>query len=606
MLSALVEAARRFRAEGKLAPRGYKLKQANWIIGFRDGRPHVEGPYTRKEVRQIAAPDRERSGTASEDNRKPFLLMDDARYVLGKTGDGKDAETRLLHSAYIELLNDAWRTTNSKDLKTIVHFLQGSRSELAGHDIGAKHKIAFQVEGKFPTDSEAIQDFWVEHLRGKYATGGESSCCVCGCQAQMVRILPRRVGIIRDNCPITSFNEPAFWSLGKKKTANAPLCFDCALDVTDALEHFVKQERHSRIVLSIANKSTGQLDSLRSQLAVFWLKQPVEVVSGATVLNFEDLLPGFLERAAEPKAPPPLLSQLEALLEVPWTGREASLALADNRFYLALLSGNKGRLVVREWLDVSLDRVKRNLKRFLDASLIVGPWGEQPRAFPIPAFLTALASDPRRSRRDRTAVASENPNLSRSLLRTAFQGHPPPHGLMEAALSRLRIPNVLANADLLHPLAALLKLTLTHRTGEASKMERVDDGRTSEAYLCGRLLAVIAEAQRRASRNLGTTLVERFYGATSTAPKAYLGLLLKLTATAYLPKLRKEGGYHAVIAALEAVTANSRLTPETLPTSLSLTEQAEFALGFYHQQADFRAQRAARAKRPNTQAGDQK
>jgi hypothetical protein len=58
--------------------------------------------------------------------------------------------------------------------------------------------------------------------------------------------------------------------------------------------------------------------------------------------------------------------------------------------------------------------------------------------------------------------------------------------------------------------------------------------------------------------------------------------------------------------ALEALTANDRLTPETLPTSLSLTEQAEFALGFYQQQAEFRAQRAARSKRLTTQAGDQK
>jgi CRISPR-associated protein Csd1 len=592
MLSALVEAAQRFRSEGKLPPSGYKPKTPKWIINLDSTRITVEGPYGRRDIRPVPAPDRQRSAKVTERNLKPFLLIDDARYALGSVDSGGDALARLRHNGFKALLSQAHDDSGIGDLGTVLDFLNQPGVGQLWPNIDSRDLVAFRVGGRYPTENLMIQRFWSRYLAREVEAKEEATCGICGREAKPLLTFPREITVMGQKCQISSFNCEAFRSFGREQTTNAPVCFDCASEAIDAADYLIRHDQHRQMVLIVKNKSIGRIDSLRSQTAIFWLKRPFETPSGPITGNFEELLSGFLERAAQPSAPPPQLSQLEALLEIPWTGKETPLNLADNRFYLALLSANKGRLVCREWLDVSLDRVKGNLKWFLDASRIVGPWGEQPRAFPVPAFLSALAS--------------ENPNLTRSLLRTAFQGHPPPHGLMEAALSRLRIPNVLANADLLHPLAALLKLTLTHGKGEASRMERVDDGRTSEAYLCGRLLAVIAEAQRRASRNLGTTLVERFYGATSTAPKAYLGLLLKLMATAYLPKLRKEGGYHAVMTALEALTANDRLTPETLPTSLSLTEQAEFALGFYQQQAEFRAQRAARSKRLTTQAGDQK
>lgn len=120
-------------------------------------------------------------------------------------------------------------------------------------------------------------------------------------------------------------------------------------------------------------------------------------------------------------------------------------------------------------------------------------------------------------------------------------------------------------------------------------MEHLDGDREVPAYLCGRMLAILEEAQRRASRGkLNTTLVDRYYGAASTAPAATLGALLGLAETSHLPKIRKENrGHRQLETLLEEVMAGFD-KPEDIPRTLTLNQQAEFALGFYHQRAAFR------------------
>ena len=117
-------------------------------------------------------------------------------------------------------------------------------------------------------------------------------------------------------------------------------------------------------------------------------------------------------------------------------------------------------------------------------------------------------------------------------------------------------------------------------------MCELNSSHKSGAYLCGRLLAVLEEAQLRASGfNLNKTLVDRFYGAASTAPATVFGGLIRSATTAHLPAVGKEVNIlmEEVISALDE--------GQGFPKTLSLVEQAEFGLGFYHQRAAFRSKR---------------
>lgn len=129
-------------------------------------------------------------------------------------------------------------------------------------------------------------------------------------------------------------------------------------------------------------------------------------------------------------------------------------------------------------------------------------------------------------------------------------------------------------------------------------MAELDRERKEPAYLSGRLLAVLEEAQKRASGyTLKRTLVDRLYGAASTTPAATFGALLRLSTTAHLPKVGKElnQAVEEILSQLDEAGG--------FPRTLNLIGQAEFALGFYHQRAYFRANRGKKAgKQEETQA----
>ena len=592
MLRELKEAYDRFRKEGALLPPAYKEKSVSWFIHLGKGKASLEGPYSKRDrVKPVPAPDRQRSGKASESNLKPYLLVDDARYVLGFSQEGREEEAALLHKGFKELTEKAWRETKDPDakavLKEVLDFLTSPELEDLREEFrrrGGKPKdfLAFKVHGILPTELEEVQAFWAQHLAEEIQEG-EGFCALCGNLGPVLRIFPRELVVLGQKCQLVSFNQEAFESFGKEQAANAPLCFTCASQVVDTLDHLIRSELHKR---ALYREEGG---GLRNQLAVFWLSEKVEVPLEERPVDLEALLGDVLSEAPTRSLTPPAdLTQLQELLAMPWTGKAGPLNLDETRFYLAILSANKGRLVVREWFAVSLARLKETLGRFLEGTRLVGPWGEAPHPLPVGALVQALGDG--------------NPGLVRGLLRTAYLGTPPPHALSLAA-HLLRNPKVLTPEDRegwrrLHALVAALKLWLFYGKKEAKRMAELDRERKEPAYLSGRLLAVLEEAQKRASGyTLKRTLVDRFYGAASTTPAATFGALLRLSTTAHLPKVGKElnQAVEEILSQLDEAGG--------FPRTLNLIGQAEFALGFYHQRAYFRANRGKKAgKQEETQA----
>ena len=113
------------------------------------------------------------------------------------------------------------------------------------------------------------------------------------------------------------------------------------------------------------------------------------------------------------------------------------------------------------------------------------------------------------------------------------------------------------------------------------------------AYLCGCLLAVLEEAQQvatwvKARRRLETTIVNRFYGGASSAPKGTFGKLMGQATVADLPDAGKDINVRLekIMAALQEAGG--------FPRTLNLEEQADFALGFYHQKGKISQQNLKR------------
>jgi CRISPR-associated protein Csd1 len=265
------------------------------------------------------------------------------------------------------------------------------------------------------------------------------------------------------------------------------------------------------------------------------------------------------------------------LLQSPYTAREAH-GMQANDFYALSLSASGGRSVVRDWLETTVPEAEANLRRWFRAQEIVDAYGEP--ADPLGLYPLAATAY-------RDATKEMTPAVPAALVRVALKGGPLPDDLLVRVVRRTR-----AEQEVTRPRATLMRLVLQSKGGEEVQRAPVslDPVHPEPAYHCGRLLAELEALQRAAIPGVKATLVDRYYGSASSTPAAVFGTLLS-HAQAHIGKLRKGtgGAGPAIQRRMEEIMANL----DGFPNTLTLREQAVFALGYYHQRAQDRAQRNA-------------
>ena len=494
----------------------------------------------------------------------------------------------------------------------------------------------------------------------------EQQCVICRQTKPITRILPFKVTLIEgtDQVQLTSFNLDAFQSLGKtslavqereggekrkerRAGANAAICYSCASTAGQVLKHLVTLEKNKE-----GEKSSGRhavvlgrdkKQALGNQIAVFWTKQQTQFqAKGGERKDFEYLVKVPLEEFDKiPEDSQPVKAgQVRDLLDAPFVGGTNITTLPLNHFYLAVLSPNKSRLVVREWLEENIGKTRGNIKRYLDAVQIVHPDGRGVWWPPLTAMLEALQSytSVKQKGKEGPRVPAQSPEMTRKLIRCIYTGTPPPDALLTRAVRCFRIPDPPTDEtpqgreqrerQMLRrmSMAAAMKLILTYDKDrkEQKAMERLDmehaaasDYKQRAPYNCGRLLAILEAAQRGPhGKGVNTTLVDRFYGAASTAPAMVFGNLINMATKAHLPKLRREGKeLFKVTCQEDLVNINDLMTEACdainaaggFPPPLRSEEQAQFALGFYHQRAELsppkRQSRSASTDKTSTTGG---
>ena len=111
--------------------------------------------------------------------------------------------------------------------------------------------------------------------------------------------------------------------------------------------------------------------------------------------------------------------------------------------------------------------------------------------------------------------------------------------------------------------------------------KELDVENKTPAYLCGRLFAYIESIQQAAlGKNINAGVRERFFASASSTPSPAFGRLMKLMQH-HLTKLKQEKPGLAIILDKEVTELCSQI--DQFPTFLTLEEQGQFALGYYHQ-----------------------
>lgn len=496
---------------------------------------------------------------------KPLLLSDNAEYTLGLARAEEDPvqqskrskRAAASHTAYLNLVETCARATQEPAVKAVLRFLGNEPLQHLRlpdeYDVGGT--IAFRVAGRLVTDLPSVQRFWADWELGSApseTTAPEMECLICGRLRPALETLPGNIKGIPGGQPtgtmLISANAHAFESYGLERARTSPVCLECADTFIKVINSLIRDDRHSYKLAGLA--------------FLYWTREPVEF----------DLTRLLRE---------PDTQDVGALLRAYVAGKQPA-PVDDTAFYAVSLSANAARAVVRDWIDTPVGEVKRGLARWFQRQRIVDSYGQEAAPLGLYALAAATVRDVQRDLPATTPPA---------LLRAALTGGPLPNSLLYQAIRRNH-----AERDVTRPRAALIKLVLLSQdvTYQEDDMVKLQPDRPEPAYHCGRLLAVLEQAQRAALGNINATIVDRFYGTASTAPASIYGRLLR-GAQPHLAKLQRDapGTARALQSELEDILGNL----DAFPRTLTLKEQALFALGYYHQRAYNRAQAQAHAQR---------
>ena len=263
---------------------------------------------------------------------------------------------------------------------------------------------------------------------------------------------------------IVSFDKDAFASYGFEQSLNASTSTRAATAYCTALNAMLGRENHSLRLGQVA--------------CCFWTRNETDATSAW----------GALLNQADPLA-------VADFLKSPWVGRDRE-TLRQEQFHAVTLAGNSGRIVVRHWMQVTLETATENLQlwfRDLDLEPVHLPSGKEKMP---PLALFRLACTTVRDAKDL------QPEVTVQLFRAALEGAAPSLTLLHPLLNRLRVDMARdgSMALLNRSRFALAKLILNRNRKDniVEIAERQTTDTEDSAYQCGRLLAVLAEAQAKA------------------------------------------------------------------------------------------------------------
>lgn len=505
----------------------------------------------------------------------PLLAADDIKYVLGVgpwTKPGEQLNHAERHEAFVALIGQVARETDDDSLKACASFyaqpVEVEKARVALAEAAAGSNVALSVDGVV-ADREPLQMWWrraYEAATSDRASTDMAECLISGIVGPIPPTHPKikhtaALGGQAAGVSLMSFDKGAFRSYGWEQCANAPVSTDRAMAYVLALNDLLKPR-------SVHRKDFNGVAFL------FWLRDPAD----------DDADPFSIVLDPKPE-------QLQNLLDLQRPSRSLDADPDENLFYMAAVSANGSRLILRSWVTETLPVVKANLREWFDG-LRIQPWGANKVVTP-PAMWQLLQA------LDREGKPTDGRTVS--LVRRAIEGSRYPLGdrILQDVLQRMKVdPEKRTNV----PSLGLLRLCLndcsrSKKEGE-SMSESLDPNHTHPAYLCGRLLALHDTIQWKTFDTAGeqqpnATVADRFYNLMMTSPAVGAEKVFTL-GRKHLGKLRRlqpqvTYGFEQQVASIEALLGGD------IQRTFGMRDKARFALGFYHQKA-YRPKKTAEAE----------
>lgn len=571
----LQELANYAEQKGLQTKPGFKAKKATWIIVMTNEGDYVD--IIKNERDFSLCPHLEQPELIAKGITKSHFLLDNLYSVTGYMAEG--AKEKDKHNYFKSLLDISSVYDESlKKCSTLVNneqIVNEINSKLKSLKAKPTETATFQVGNIYPINLKTWHSWWQSFRESlvEQKTQRKNSSMICFLSGESVEPIKTHskitgltnVGGQPSGASLISFDKDSFTSYGLDKALNAA-CSEKAVAT------------YSSALMDLINKAPMPLGNT---LYFHWYKEPISEEDD--LLDFSSF--GFSE-SNEFVA----LSKVNKIFNSLKEGNRPEYT--HNTYYILQLSATGGRIMIRDWLTGDFSELVQNIRKWYNDLQIISPNGKgETNGFKLIAAVIRLTSyRPKESvsdtiRRGNNELAPFMPRLYRSII----LGLPLPSLLLQKSLVYIRSKVLQSDNDkkdnnLDWIACAMLKAWIVRNEELSGGVPNMKSGLNKEhpstAYHAGRMMAILAEIQRSALGNVGAGVIQKHYPAASTTPALVMGRLVKM-AQFHLDKLEKGLAfwYEDWLAEISSKMGDS------LPVSLTLEEQALFALGYYQQKA---------------------
>lgn len=563
-----IRKSRRPRSGENVAPYGMEYKEIKYLIEITPDGDFVNLTDMRADGRRgimtLVPKSVGRSGSASWQTAN--LLWDHYGYVLGQPQAGKEnpnAEKQLgSFIAKLESLPEELK--REEDIAAVIKFYEkGEHLKVLGHPSWpdcskiAGCNMTFRLRDKSRTVTENPK--LIEHAalaaEAEPEEGGVVGRCLVTGEIGEIARTHAKIGVGAIQANLVGFQRNSGYdSYGKEQGYNAPVSKKAEFCYTTALNMLLKSNEN-RVVLGGAT-------------LLFWAEP--NIISEEEAADAESAVKALIygSRSGREKKADFGVANAKNIFEAIFTGRVPTST--GDKFCVLGIAPNKARLSVVFWKRGTIKEIAANVGRYFhDAELLNGDEVIQPSIYDI-----------LRASEFQGKMENVPPNMIPAMVYSIFNGTPFPSSVFGHIMERIRAERNPSGVR-----AAFVKAYLNRKyrnTKGAEIQVSLDKNNMDTSYRLGRLLAVLQKLQEEANPGLNTTLMDRFYSSMSSTPASVLPTLLRLK-NHHLSKIHT--GRKIIFEQL-LTEIFSGIDAGGLPKHMSLEQQGNFAIGYYHQRED--------------------
>ena len=489
------------------------------------------------------------------------FLCDNSKYMLGIDAEGtnprvidcfqatKEKHQRILQSVQAKMGRailtyfEKWDPQKAKEQPVIREHWE---------ELTEGGNLIFSVEGQEAQEDPEIRECW-ENYREQIDGEDNGICLVTGKRAEISRIHKAIKGVPgaqSSGAALVSFNAPSFESYEKEQSYNAPVGKYAEFAYTTALNYLLSQREYTF--------------SLGDSMIVYWAESGKEQYQKC----FWNMCMPTRDNQKK------LKDIFDSLKEDTKVYLEDAEMDPEQNFYILALAPNAARLSVRFFYVNSFGKILQNIAEHYERLRIVRPVWEEQDYLGIRDMLNETVNQ---KSKDKKPV----PNMAALVLQAILSGGRYPASLYTDTLIRIRAECGNVNWKRAAIIKAILIKNFNCMKGE--DFMGLNKDCNEAAYVMGRLFSVLETIQKEASPTITTTIRDRYFNSACATPAVIFPVLIKLK-NSHMKKLERDKGGAKVYYEKELTEIMGKLA--AFPKRLSLEQQGQFALGYYHQQQE--------------------